>query len=37
MTKPFIDFYNSIGFAPTGQEPALKIEHKKIEITCIVS
>jgi len=29
MTKPFIDFYNSIGFAPTGQEPALKVEHKQ--------
>jgi 2-polyprenyl-3-methyl-5-hydroxy-6-metoxy-1,4-benzoquinol methylase len=29
MTKPFVDFYNSIGFAPTGQQAHLKVEHKQ--------
>jgi 2-polyprenyl-3-methyl-5-hydroxy-6-metoxy-1,4-benzoquinol methylase len=29
MTKPFIDFYNSIGFAPTSQQSDLRAEHKK--------
>lgn len=27
MTKPFVDFYNSIGFAPTSQQVHLKFEH----------
>ena len=29
MTKPFIDFYNSIGFAPTSQQSGLRVEHKQ--------
>jgi 2-polyprenyl-3-methyl-5-hydroxy-6-metoxy-1,4-benzoquinol methylase len=29
MTKPFIDFYNSIGFAPTSQQSDLMVEHKQ--------
>jgi 2-polyprenyl-3-methyl-5-hydroxy-6-metoxy-1,4-benzoquinol methylase len=29
MTKPFIDFYNSIGFAPTSQQSDLRVEHKQ--------
>ena len=29
MTKPFVDFYNSIGFAPTSLQSALRVEHKQ--------
>jgi 2-polyprenyl-3-methyl-5-hydroxy-6-metoxy-1,4-benzoquinol methylase len=29
MTKPFVDFYNSLGFAPTSQLANLKVQHKQ--------
>jgi hypothetical protein len=29
MTKPFIDFYTQIGFAPTGQQIGLSKRHRE--------